>query len=86
MEHALGSHWSTTRSKAIVYQDVLESRSFSTFDATLAAFLDRAKKVKPKIAAASFGIAGPVVDNRVKATNLPWTIDGRTLCRSTSAA
>src|SRR3984957_9098977 len=29
-----------------------------------------------KITAASFGIAGPVVDNRVQATNFPWLIDG----------
>ncbi len=29
--------------------------------------------------AACFGVAGPVVDNRCRATNLPWTIDGNTL-------
>ncbi len=29
--------------------------------------------------AACFGVAGPVVDNRCRATNLPWTIDGHTL-------
>jgi len=29
-----------------------------------------------KVTAASFGIAGPVVNNRVHATNLPWIIDG----------
>ena len=29
--------------------------------------------------AACFGIAGPVVDNRCRATNLPWTIDGHAL-------
>ena len=34
---------------------------------------------KAKVTAASFGIAGPVVDNRVKATNFPWVIDGNRL-------
>ncbi len=29
--------------------------------------------------AACFGIAGPIVDNRCRATNLPWTIDGHAL-------
>ena len=29
-----------------------------------------------KITAASFGVAGPVVDNRVHGTNLPWIVDG----------
>lgn len=29
--------------------------------------------------AACFGVAGPVADNRCRATNLPWTIDGNAL-------
>ncbi len=29
--------------------------------------------------AACFGVAGPIVDNRCRATNLPWTIDGHAL-------
>lgn len=29
-----------------------------------------------QIDAASFGVAGPVVDNRVHGTNLPWIVDG----------
>jgi glucokinase len=28
------------------------------------------------VTAASFGVAGPVVDNRVHGTNLPWIVDG----------
>lgn len=31
---------------------------------------------KAKVTAASFGIAGPVVNNRVQATNFPWIVDG----------
>jgi glucokinase len=34
-----------------------------------------------KLMAASFGIAGPVIDNRCQTTNLPWTIDGRAIAK-----
>jgi glucokinase len=34
-----------------------------------------------KISAACFGIAGPVVNNTVRATNLPWVIDGGAMAR-----
>jgi glucokinase len=34
-----------------------------------------------KVGAASFGIAGPVVNNTVKATNLPWMVDGGVLAK-----
>lgn len=65
----------------LIHQDVLESRSFRSFEAALAEFLDvslrEAVRKTPKIAAATFGIAGPVVDQRVKTTNLPWVIDAR---------
>ena len=36
---------------------------------------------KPKVRAAAFGVAGPVVGGRVVATNLRWTIDARNLER-----
>lgn len=34
-----------------------------------------------KPSAAGFGIAGPVVDNRVRTGNLPWVIDGATMAK-----
>jgi glucokinase len=34
-----------------------------------------------KVTAASFGIAGPVVNNTVRATNLPWVVDGGAMAR-----
>ncbi len=34
-----------------------------------------------KATAASFGIAGPVVDYRVRAGNLPWIVDGATMAK-----
>ena len=34
-----------------------------------------------QVTAASFGIAGPVVNNRVHATNIPWIVDGATMAK-----
>jgi glucokinase len=34
-----------------------------------------------KATAAGFGIAGPVVDNRVHTGNLPWVVDGATMAK-----
>ena len=34
-----------------------------------------------KVTAAAFGIAGPVLNNRVHTTNLPWTVDGESLAK-----
>lgn len=34
-----------------------------------------------KIASAAFGIAGPVMNNAVHATNLPWVVDGAVLSK-----
>jgi len=31
---------------------------------------------KAQVTAASFGVAGPVVNNRVHGTNMPWVVDG----------
>lgn len=33
----------------------------------------------PKIEAACFGVAGPVIENRSRLTNLPWVVDGPNL-------
>jgi glucokinase len=72
--------------RKVLHQEVLESRTFPTFEAALDRFLEGArgnskgkgkadKRSSTSIRAASFGIAGPVVDQRVKTTNLPWVID-----------
>ena len=34
-----------------------------------------------KITAAGFGVAGPVVENQVRVTNLPWVVDAAVLAR-----
>ena len=70
--------------KKVLHQEVLASRSFKTFEAAFAHFLEGARakgKGNGKILAASFGIAGPVVDQRVKTTNLPWLIDAAAIAR-----
>jgi glucokinase len=54
----------------------LASRDYTTLEALLRAFLDGARE-RPR--AMVLGIAGPVVGNRVEATNLPWHIDGAAL-------
>lgn len=60
-----------------VHQEVLGSREFDRFESAVGRFLSGAQKITKKatIAAASFGIAGPVVEGRVKTTNLPWVVD-----------
>jgi glucokinase len=63
-----------------------ESGEFSSFDQVITRFLDdvagELKNAGPNgITAAAFGVAGPVIDHRVKATNLPWTVDGPALAK-----
>jgi glucokinase len=38
--------------------------------------LDFLRETGAKISAAGFGIAGPVLQNRVQASNIPWIVDG----------
>jgi glucokinase len=64
-----------------------DSHAFSTFDQVIENFLsDTRDQIRDAgaIEAAGFGVAGPVVDFCVKATNLPWTVDGATLARQLS--
>jgi glucokinase len=61
-----------------VRQEAFPSRNFKSLEEVVRRFLG---KDPPKIAAATFGIAGPVVSGRAKATNLPWIVDGRELGR-----
>lgn len=73
------------KTRRIVHQDVLESRAYATFEKALDRFLSDAKAVlksKGRIPSATFGIAGPVVDQRVKTTNLPWVIDAQNVAKT----
>jgi glucokinase len=63
-----------------------ESRESPTFDEIIAKFLtDSRAELKEAgargIEAAGFGVAGPVIDRRVKATNLPWIVDAAALSK-----
>jgi glucokinase len=51
--------------------EVFSSQDFATFDEILREFLrDKAGQ----IVAACFGVPGPVINDQVRVTNLPWTI------------
>ena len=56
------------------------SRKYPSLEAVVAEFLAPVSP-KPRVTAAAFGVAGPVVNGRVVATNLAWVIDGRILAR-----
>lgn len=65
-----------------IVQHRYDSHAFATFDQVIEKFLsDTREQLKGAgtIESAGFGVAGPVVDYRVKATNLPWTVDGASL-------
>lgn len=60
-------------------QLIREQRFLSRGYATLDKIIDEFLIEKIPIEAACFGIAGPVRDDKVDATNLPWFIDGKKL-------
>ena len=62
---------------AIVRESVYRGAEYPSLEAILDAFLQPADR--GAIAAACFGVAGPVVDRAAKITNLPWTIDAAAL-------
>lgn len=57
-------------------QATFASADYATFEAIVTEFLAGAPE---PIAAASFGVAGPVFEGEAKITNLPWTINARRL-------
>lgn len=59
-------------------EDKLPSAEHESLDDLLHAFLDGAGA---RLDRAVLGIAGPVVNNRTEATNLPWKIDGAAMGR-----
>ena len=57
-------------------------QSFSTLDyddlpSMIAAFLDAAGTARGAIDRASFGVAGPVIDEAATLTNVPWRVEAR---------
>jgi glucokinase len=66
-----------------VFRERFASKGFAQFDLIIREFSRRAAPYlgQEKIHAAGFGVAGPVIDNRIHATNLPWIVDASTLAQ-----
>jgi glucokinase len=66
-----------------VFQERFASKEFARFDLIVREFSRRAGPYmgQEKIRAAGFGVAGPVIDNRIHATNLPWIVDAEALAQ-----
>jgi glucokinase len=64
-----------------VFKQRFASKEFAHFDLIVKEFSRQAGShlASDHVVAAGFGVAGPVIDNHVRATNLPWTVDARTL-------
>ncbi len=66
-----------------VFRERFASKEFAQFDLIIREFTRRAAPYLDghKIRAAGFGVAGPVIDNRIHATNLPWIVDAEVLAQ-----
>jgi glucokinase len=73
----------TARGLVLLRDDTLSSRGFESLEAAIERFL--AAGPRPAIDAVCLGVAGPVVDGRCVATNLPWVIDERALATAIPA-
>ena len=62
---------------SVLHRSRYESQKHSSLDSICRAFAGELGAPLPR--AAGFGVAGPVVDGRCKATNLPWVIDAAEL-------
>jgi glucokinase len=61
---------------AVVRDGTFRSRDYAGLEDVVGEFLAGGGE---KIAAAAFGIAGPVIDGAVTTTNLPWHVEARSL-------
>jgi glucokinase len=59
---------------------VLATRDFTQFGEAMARFL--ADAGRPAVSAAAIAVAGPVLDGRVRMTNLGWVLDEREISRA----
>ena len=67
-----------------VRETSLQSRQYDSLEAAIGRFLESGPR--QPIDAACLGVAGPVVEGRCVATNLPWIIDEQVLSRAIPAA
>src|SRR5213593_1481080 len=57
---------------------VFPSKNYSSLEAVLGEFM---VEFPGPVAAACFGVAGPVIDGTSKTPNLPWFLDAREIAR-----
>src|SRR5262249_17415738 len=69
--HEAGPH-------APLVQEEVHSADYPSLEALAAEFLN---KVKMQVERACFDVAGPVINGRVKVTNLPWVMDEDSLAK-----
>jgi glucokinase len=64
-----------------VFRQRFASKDFARFDLIIKEFTGQAAAHLngEKVRAAGFGVAGPVINNRIHATNLPWVIEADSL-------
>jgi len=67
----------------VVFRQRFASKDFGRFDLIIKEFTRQAAShlTDEKVRAAGFGVAGPVINNRIHATNLPWVIDADSLSK-----
>ncbi len=66
---------SSDGSPQVRYEQQYDSRAYASFSDVLRDFLDKAGMKDCNPAAACLAVAGPVMAQRVKLTNLPWLMD-----------
>ncbi|HVJ07109.1 MAG TPA: glucokinase [Acidisarcina sp.] len=65
-----------------VRDEKYQAREYSGLEDIVRKFLAKGTNSGEEITAACFGVPGPVRDGRLKLTNLPWTLDSRTLAQN----
>lgn len=68
----------------MAHEDIFASRDHRSLEDILTIFLKA--YAGTQLEAACFGVAGPVIDGRSEATNLPWLLDEKALTALTGAA
>jgi glucokinase len=71
------------RRLSLVREQQFHSADYSGLEKVVRQFLAGSRE---KIAAAAFGVAGPVLNGRVKTTNLPWVVRATSLARAIGSA
>lgn len=67
----------------LVREEEFKSRAFDSLEQILVSFLERQSGVS--LRASCIGVAGPVIDGRCVATNIPWTLEESALAQSVGA-